>query len=289
MSLITLPEARCLSDGIEVEGFVKSMEKGAEIWIDYLQEYKRVCNAKLTDGNGNMINIAFWGSDILKVRNNLKIRITDAKWNDSKKVLYKTKIGEIVALNFNPNLIFNDMEQFKRYHADVKSIKQYYDYVKSSKSCVYLTMDKSDYLKIIDEFVTLECYKKRMGRRNSAISSAIFHLHQKVTLTPAKIRQTLALFGISLEIGTILDISTEWEEKRFLVKSPKINHRGPAATNANDDHGIPQMECSADVIPEALIVEEKIRGDDSEIPLCEGDSLEFYRKYKGHIGRGLSI
>ena len=125
MSLITLPEARCLSDGIEVEGFVKSMEKGAEIWIDYLQEYKRVCNAKLTDGNGNMINIAFWGSDILKVRNNLKIRITDAKWDDSKKVLYKTKIGEIVALNFNPNLIFNDMEQFKRYHADVKSIKQY--------------------------------------------------------------------------------------------------------------------------------------------------------------------
>ena len=77
--------------------------------------------------------------------------------------------------------------------------------------------------------------------------------------------------------------------KRFSVKSPKINHRGPAATNANDDHGITQMECSADVIPEALIIEEKIRGDGSEIPLCEGDSLEFYRKYKGHIGRGLSI
>ena len=38
MSLITLPEAHSFSTGIEVEGFVKCMEKGSEIWIDYLQE-----------------------------------------------------------------------------------------------------------------------------------------------------------------------------------------------------------------------------------------------------------
>ena len=61
MSLVTFSEAYSLSTGIEVEGFVKSMEKGQEIWIDYLQDYRRVCNAKLTDGKGNIINIAFWG------------------------------------------------------------------------------------------------------------------------------------------------------------------------------------------------------------------------------------
>ena len=282
MSLITLPEAHHFSTGIEVEGFVKSMEKGTEIWIDYLQDYRRVCNAKLTDGNGNMINIAFWGQDILKVRNNLKIRITDAKWNDTKKVLYKTKIGEIIALNFNPNLIFDDMEKFKRHHTDINSIKQYYDYVQSSKSDIYLTTNKLDYLKIIDEFVTLECYKKRMTRRNSAISSAIFNLHQKVTLTPAKIRQTLALFGISLEIGTIVDISTEWDEKRFSINSSKINHSSSIGINVQNNHKIQQMECSSDIIPEALIIEEETRDSDSDRPLCEGNSLEFYRKYKGY-------
>jgi hypothetical protein len=284
MSLISLPEAHSFSTGIEVEGFVKSMGKGAEIWIDYLQDYRRVCNANLTDGKGNMINVAFWGQDILKVRNNLKIRITDAKWDDTKKVLYKTKIGEIIALEFNPNLIFNDMEKFKKYRTDVKSIKQYYDYVKSSKSDVYLTMDKLDYLKIIDEFVTLECYKKRMTRRNSAISSAIFNLHQKVTLTPVKIRQTLALFGIQLEIGTILDISTEWDKKRFSINSSKINHHRSIGINVQNNHKIQQMECSSDIIPEALTIEEETRDDASDGPLCEGNSLEFYRKYKGYSG-----
>lgn len=282
MSLITLPEAHHFSTGIEVEGFVKSMEKGTEIWIDYLQDYRRVCNAKLTDGNGNMINIAFWGQDILKVRNNLKIRITDAKWNDTKKVLYKTKIGEIIALNFNPNLIFDDMEKFKRHHTDINSIKQYYDYVKSSKSDIYLTTNKLDYLKIIDEFVTLECYKKRMTRRNSAISSAIFNLHQKVTLTPAKIRQTLALFGISLEIGTILDISTEWDKKRFSINSSKIIHNSSTKINVENNHKIQQREYSSDIIPEAIIIEEETRDSASDRPLCEGNSLEFYRKYKGY-------
>jgi hypothetical protein len=229
-----------------------------------------------------MINIAFWGQDILKVRNNLKIRITDAKWNDAKKVLYKTKIGEIIALNFNPNLIFDDMEKFKRYHTDINSIKQYYDYVKSSKSDIYLTTNKLDYLKIIDEFVTLECYKKRMTRRNSAISSAIFNLHQKVTLTPAKIRQTLALFGISLEIGTILDISTEWDKKRFSINSSKIIHNSSTKINVENNHKIQQREYSSDIIPEAIIIEEETRDSASDRPLCEGNSLEFYRKYKGY-------
>ncbi len=280
MSLITLPEARCLSDGIEVEGFVKSMEKGAEIWIDYLQEYKRVCNAKLTDGKGNMINIAFWGDDILKVRNNLKIRITDAKWNDTKKVLYKTKIGKILTLGFNPNLIFNDMEKFKKYHNDVHSIKQYYDYVKSSNTDTYLGSDKSEYLKIIDDFITLECYKKRISRRNTAISTAIFHLHKIVELTPVSIRKTLGLFGITMGIIDISNIATEWDEKRFTINSSKIHH---FSDKIHTEYIFEvQQIYSPDIIPEALIIEEEIRNDDSDKPLCEGNSLEFYRKYKGY-------
>jgi hypothetical protein len=281
MSLITLPEAHYLSTGIEVEGIVKSMEKGKEIWIDYLQEYRRVCNAKLTDGNGNMINIAFWGDDILKVRNNLKIRITDAKWNDTKKVLYKTKIGKIIPLGFNPNLIFDDMEKFKKYHNDVQSIKQYYDHVKSLNSDTHLGSDKSDYLKIIDEFVTLECYKKRISRRNTAISSAIFHLHKIVELTPVSIRKTLGLFGITMGIVDISKIATEWDEKRFTINSSKIHHYNSDKVNTKNDCQV-QHIYSPDIIPEALIIEEETRDDNSDKPLCEGNSLEFYRKYKGY-------
>lgn len=280
MSLITLPEAHYLSTGIEVEGIVKCMEKGSEVWIDYLQEYRRVCNAKLTDGKGNMINIAFWGDDILKVRNNLKIRITDAKWNDTKKVLYKTKIGKILTLGFNPNLIFNDMEKFKKYHNDVHSIKQYYDYVKSSNTDTYLGSDKSEYLKIIDDFITLECYKKRISRRNTAISTAIFHLHKIVELTPVSIRKTLGLFGITMGIIDISNIATEWDEKRFTINSSKIHH---FSDKIHTEHIFEvQQIYSPDIIPEALIIEEEIRNDDSDKPLCEGNSLEFYRKYKGY-------
>jgi len=206
MSLITLPEAHHFSTGIEVEGFVKSLERGNEIWIDYLQDYRRVCNAKLTDGNGNMINIAFWGDDISKVRNNLKIRITDAKWNDTKKVLYKTKIGEIITLNFNPNSIFDDMEKFKRYHTNIHSIKQYYDYVKNLKSHNYLGLNRFDYLKIIDDFVVLEFAKKRLTRRNNAVSSSLFHLHNTISLTPVQIRKTLRLFGIKIKVKNLFNL-----------------------------------------------------------------------------------
>ena len=281
MSLITLPETHYLSTGIEVEGIVKSMERVNEIWIDYLQEYRCVCNAKLIDGKGNMINIAFWGDDIRKVRNNLKIRITDAKWNDTKKVLYKTKIGKILTLGFNPNLIFNDMEKFKKYRNNIHSIKQYYDYVKSLNSNTYLGSDKSDYLKIIDDFVTLEYYKKRISRRNTAVSSAIFHLHKIVELTPVSIRKTLGLFGITMGIVDISNIATEWDEKRFTINSSKIHPYNSDKTNTKKDCKV-QHIYSPDVIPEALIIEDEIRNDNSNKPLCEGNYLEFYRKYKGH-------
>ena len=264
MSLITLPEAHYLSTGIEVEGIVKSMERGKEIWINYLQEYRRVCNAKLTDGKGNMINIAFWGNDMRKGRNKLKIRITDAKWNDTKKVLYKTKIGEIISQEFNPNLIFNDMEKFKRYNTDIHSVKQYYDYVKNLKSNDYLGMAQLDYLEIIDKFVTLEFYKKRMSRRNTAISTASVQRHQRGTLTPVSIRKSLGLFGINLEVVNILNISTEWDEKRFTINSDKIHYSNSHKINDKKDNEVQQIECSTDFIPEGLIIEEEKRNDDDK-------------------------
>ena len=98
MSLITFTEAYSLECGIEVEGFVKSMSKPVWAFIKNLDDYKIVCNAKLTDGHGNIINIVFWGNDVSKVRNNLKIRITDAKWDTNKKVLHKTRLGKIIVL-----------------------------------------------------------------------------------------------------------------------------------------------------------------------------------------------
>jgi hypothetical protein len=289
LSLITLPEAHYLSTGIDVEGIVKSMERGNEVWIDYLQDYRRVRNAKLTDGNGNMINIAFWGNDISKVRNNLKIRITDAKWNVDKKILYKTRFGKIVVLNFNPNLIFDDMEKSKRYHTNINSIKQYYNYVKSLKSNTHLGLDKLDYLEIIDKFVTLECYKKSMSRRNTAISSAIFHLHKTVELTPVNIRQILGLFGINITVVNISNISTEWDEKRFTTNSHRIHYGNPDNIQFKKETEVQHIEYSSDVIPEALIIEEEIRNDTSDEPICDGNFLEFYRKYKGHQNFGNKI
>lgn len=79
MSLITFSEDYCLECGIEVEGFVKSISKPVWAFINDLGDYQIVCNAKLTDGQGNMIDIVFWGNDVSKIRDNLKIRITDAK------------------------------------------------------------------------------------------------------------------------------------------------------------------------------------------------------------------
>ena len=127
MSLVTIPEACNLKYGIEVEGFVKSMSKPIcrNIGIDYVY---CVCNAILCDGKCNMINIAMWDSDISKVRNNLKIRIKDAKLviYNGKKFLYRTKIGRIIVLDFNPNSISEDIINLKernKINSFKKSIK----------------------------------------------------------------------------------------------------------------------------------------------------------------------
>ena len=200
MSLISLHEAHSLSTGIEVEGFVRSMEKCTDVWIDYSQEYKRVCNAKLTDGN-NMIHVAFWESDISKVRTNLKIRITDAKWDDSKKVLYKTKIGEIIVLDFNPNLISEDIINIKK-RKKIISFVEYQKYVQNSPGSKYLGIDKSEYMIITKAFTQIEKLSSKF--RNSTVSSAIKYLHNKVTLSAEQISTILKIFNISVHCDRIL-------------------------------------------------------------------------------------
>ncbi len=224
MSLISIPEAYSLSTGIEVEGIVKSMEKGKWVWINYLQDYKRVCNAKLTDGKDNKINIAFWDDDILAVRNNLKIHITDAEWDDTKKVLYKTKFGSIIVLGFNPNLIKNDIINIKK-RKKIISFKEYQKHVENSPDLMYLGKDKKEYLLITKAFTQIEKYASKF--RNSGVSQAIKYLHNRITLSAEQIHTILKIFNISVPCDRILrnSIPSKLKENKIIhtKNSYKIN------------------------------------------------------------------
>ena len=216
MSLNTFSEACYLERDIEVEGIVKSMERAGEVWIDYLQDYRRVCNAKLTDGKGNIINIVFWGDDISKVRNNLKIQITDAKWDDTKKVLYKTKIGSIIVLGFNPNSIEEDIINIKK-RKKIISFKEYQKHVENSPDSMYLGTDKKEYLVITNAFTQIERFASKF--RNSSVSCAIKYLHNKVTLSAEQICTILKIFNISVSCDRILRNSIPSK-----LKESKITH-----------------------------------------------------------------
>ncbi len=216
MSLISLSEAYSLSTGIEVEGIVKSMEKAGHMWIDYLQDYRLVCNAKLIDGKGNMINIVFWENDVLRVRNNLKIHITDAKWNDTKKVLYKTKLGSIIVLDFNPNLIKEDIINIKK-RKKIISFKEYQKHVENSSGFTYLGTDRKKYLSIAKAFAQIEKLASKF--RNSGVSSAIKYLHNEITLSAEQICTILKIFNISVSCDRILRNSIPSK-----IKENKIIH-----------------------------------------------------------------
>jgi len=220
MSLVTFSEAYSLSTGIEVEGFVKSMEKGQEIWIDYLQDYRRVCNAKLTDGKGNIINIAFWGDDISKVRNNLKIHITDAKWDDLKKVLYKTKFGKIIVCGFNPNNIYDDILNLKNRNK-IKSFNDYFKHIETIPGSIYLSKDKKEYLVICKALAQIEKFASKF--RNSTVSSAIKYLYNKITLSAEQIHSILKIFDICIPCERILRNtipSKLTESKAYITRNP---------------------------------------------------------------------
>lgn len=284
MSIVTLDEAKNLRYGFDIEGIVKCMTESRYV-NKKNGDVALVANAKLSDGFGCMIDISFWNDDIKKVRNNLKIRITNAytKIFQGTPVIYKSRNGSINVLDFNPDRIFDDMEKFQRYHKDITSVDQYYDYVKSSKSDIYLGAKKSDYLEIIDAFLTIQYARKQQTRSNRAELAAIHYLHQIVTLSPVRIRQTLGLFGININIERILRLSDKWDEQRFMLDFPRISHKITNEFDEKDGDEIIHAEFSIDELPEEITVEEESREIDSERPLCEGNHLEFHRKYKGYI------
>ena len=252
MSLVSLTEAHGLTTGIEVEGIVKSMEKGREIWIDYLEDYRRVCNAKLTDGKGNMINIAFWGDDISKIRNNLKIHITDAKWNECKKILYKSKTGVIIVSGFNPNLIKEDIINIKK-RKKIISFKEYQKHVENSPGSTYLGTDRKEYLVITKAFTQIEKLASKF--RNSGVSCAIKYLHNKITLSAEQICTILKIFNISVPCDRILRNSIPSK-----IKENKITH-------TKNLYKITVKESDSDSIHLETIVEEDIQGPIStELP-----------------------
>lgn len=284
MSLVTINEAKNLRYGFDVEGTIKCMTRPKYV-NKKNGDVACVSNAQLADGFGHMIKVSIWNDDIKKVRNNLKIRIKNAytKIFQGNVILYRSKNGSIDALDFNPDKIFDDMEKFQRCHKDITSVDQYYDYVKSSKSDIYLGAKKSDYLEIIDAFLTIQYARKQQTKGNKAELAAIHYLHQIVTLSPVRIRQTLGLFGIDINIERILRLSNKWDEQRFMLNFPSISHKVTHKIDEKDGDEIVHAEFSIDELPEEIAIEEKSREVDSERPLCEGNYLEFYRKYKGYI------
>lgn len=201
MSLISFSKAYSLTQGIDVEGFVRSIEQGIESQKNYLQKPIHVCNAKLFDDNENMINICFWGDDINKVRNNLKIRITDAKWDETKKILHKTRFGKIIVYGFNPNLIKDDIINIKK-RKKIISFKEYQKYIENSPGSTYLGTDKKEYLVITKAFAQIEKLASKF--RNSGVSSAIKYLHNTITLSAEQIHTILKIFNISVPCDRIL-------------------------------------------------------------------------------------
>lgn len=283
MSLVSIDDVKNIPYGFDIEGTVKSLSKPKYV-NKKNGDVALVAKAKLSDGLGNMINVCFWNDDIKKVRNDIRIRINNAYTKNFQGIIeiYKSKNGTIDILDFNPDNIFDDMEKFQRYHKDITSIKQYYDYVKSSKSNIYLGAKKSEYLEIIDALLTIQFARKMKTKRNMAELKSIHHLHQIVKLSPVKIRQILGLFKIHIEIERILRVSSEWEEKQFLLNFPKINFKTLVKDESNSDEQI-HLEISYDEIPEELIIEESYQKLDLSKPLCESDRIEYQRKYKGYI------
>lgn len=283
MSLVTISDARNLRRNIEVEGYVKGLEPTRFINLQNGQTAS-VANAFLTDGNGNFIRVSFWNDDIKKVRNNLKIRITDAitKKYRGEMSLYKGKSGTIDILDFNPDKIFDDIVYFQKYNKNKSSISQYYAFVQTSKSDVYLGIRKTDYLKIIDAFITIESARKNQTKQNRAEIEAIYYLHQKVTLSPVRIRQILGLFQVNVDILRILRISRSWNEESVKFDFVRVNRESAATYVPKNKEKITFGYTDAD-LPQEITIDENLTVKDPDRPLCEVDQIEFHRKYRGYI------
>jgi len=280
MSLVTVAEAKNLRHGFDVEGIVKSMSCPKFVNLKN-GDVARVSNAYLSDGNGHQIKIEFWNDDIKKVRNNLKIKITNAytKTFRGDTILYKSRSGLIEILNFNPNEIFNDIERFQKYNRDIKSFYDYYNFVKNTNSDLYLGTKKSNYLLIIKAFIVIENARKRKAKQCKHESSAICYLHQTITLSAAGIQEILELFNIHLNYERILKISNRWTKDKS-ENQPQITHKVTKKIDERDGDEIYNFEITTDEIPDEISIDENPEILDPKKPLCESSPLEFDRKYK---------
>lgn len=283
MSLVTINEAKNLRYGFDVEGIVKNMSYPRYVNLKN-GDVALVSDAKLSDGFGNLIKVSFWNDDIKKIRNNLKIRIKNVytKIFRGDTILYKSKNGSIDILNFNPDQIFDDIEKFIQDNKDIKSLSQYYNFVKYSKYNIYLGAKRSDYLLIIKAFIAIENARKRQAKRNSDESSAICYLHQTICLSPIRIQQILELFGIHISCRRILRISSDWNKPRFLYRYPKISYNVTREIGEKNSDEIYHLEITVDELPDEISIDDNYSNEDSIKPLCERSTLEFDRKYKGY-------
>lgn len=231
INLIPIAEASNFESGIAVEGFVKAISKKKSIWIDELENYRDVCNARLLDMTGKYIEIGFWENDILKVRNNIKIRITDAKWNITKRFLYKSKIGSIIILTFNPNHIYHDILNLKG-KKKITSFKEYHNYVNSVISKNYLGKIKKEYLVITRALYAIEKFKDR--EHHKIISSAIRYLYKNVELDRKQIRDILNIFNISISHKKI-SISIKEKSKSSVFEDNALKMTGKKVELQSDN------------------------------------------------------
>jgi len=280
MSLVTVAEAKNLRYEFDVEGIVNSMSCPKFVNLKN-GDVARVSNAYLSDGNGHKIKIEFWNDDIKKVRNNLKIKITNAytKTFRGDTILYKSRSGLIEILDFNPNEIFNDIERFQKYNRDIKSFYDYYNFVKNTNLDFYLGTKKSHYLQIIKAFIVIENARKRKAKQCKHESSAICYLHQTITLSAAGIQEILELFNIHLNYERILKISNRWTKDKS-ENQPQITHKVTKKIDEEDGDEIYSFEITTDEIPDEISIDENPEILDPKKPLCESSPLEFDRKYK---------
>ena len=223
MSLITMDEAKKSIIGFDIEGTVKGITKSQYV-TKRNGDVELVCNASLSDGLGNFINVSFWNDDIKKVRNNLNIKITNAytKTFQGKPVIYLSKNGTIDVLGFNPNFIKEDIINIKK-RKKIISFKEYQRHVENSAGPTYLGEDKKRYLLITKAFVQIEKLASKF--RNSAVSCAIKYLHNKITLSAEQICSILKIFNISVPCDRILrnSISSKLKETTYSENSYKIS------------------------------------------------------------------
>ena len=168
MSLVTLNEAKKSKIRYDIEGIVKCMNVAKYI-NKRNGNVELVCNAQLSNSLGNFISISFWNDDIKKVRNNLKIKITNAntKIFQGKPVIYLSENGSIDVLDFNPNLIKEDIINIKK-RKKIISFKEYYRHVQNTPGTTYLNKNKKDYLFDINSFVLIEKHASKYRNSNVA-------------------------------------------------------------------------------------------------------------------------